>query len=96
MTEFRRVSRYAKIADRLSPPRAGQLVRRLRDVAIMIDRLPIVDICNDPADNFLLALAEIGSADYLVTGDKADLLSMGNHRKTRIISVRSFAEILGI
>ena len=50
----------------------------------------------DPWDNFLLAMAEAGEADWLVTGDKADLLWLGKHRATKIISVREFAEKLGI
>lgn len=35
----------------------------------------IVAICRDPNDNFLLALAKDGKADYLLTGDK-DLLEL--------------------
>jgi putative PIN family toxin of toxin-antitoxin system len=35
----------------------------------------IVTICRDPKDNFLLALAKDGKADYLLTGDK-DLLEL--------------------
>ena len=30
-------------------------------------------------DNYLLAMAQVGEADYLVTGDKADLLSLQRH-----------------
>ncbi|NIJ50872.1 putative toxin-antitoxin system toxin component, PIN family [Dyadobacter arcticus] len=30
----------------------------------------------DPDDNFLLALAQDGKADYLIIGDKSDLLSL--------------------
>lgn len=36
-----------------------------------------VEICRDPKDNFLLALAKDGKADYLLTGDK-DLLDIEN------------------
>ena len=45
----------------------------------------------DPADNFLLALAEAGNADYLVTGDKSGLLALASHKSTRIITARDFA-----
>jgi predicted nucleic acid-binding protein len=37
----------------------------------------------DPADNFLLALAEAGNADYLVTGDKSGLLALASHKSAR-------------
>jgi putative PIN family toxin of toxin-antitoxin system len=94
--EFRRVSRYPKVAGRLSAPRAGKMVLRMRKLATLIDRLPQVDISRDSADNYLLALAEAGAADYLVTGDKADLLAIGKHGSTTIVSVRAFANLLGI
>jgi predicted nucleic acid-binding protein len=35
----------------------------------------------DPDDDFLLALAEAGSADFLVTGDKAGLLVLASHHR---------------
>ena len=47
----------------------------------------------DPGDNFLLALAEAGNADYLVTGDKSGLLALASHKSTRIITARDFAAL---
>ena len=49
--------------------------------------LPPVDVSPDPYDNFLLSIAAGGRADYLVTGDKADLLALGRHGGTRIVTV---------
>jgi uncharacterized protein len=34
-------------------------------------------------------------ADYLVTGDRAHLLPLGEYRGVRIVSPRGFLEILG-
>jgi predicted nucleic acid-binding protein len=48
----------------------------------------------DPDDDYLLALAEAGRADYLVTGDKAGLLPLRTHRGTRIIVAKDFARRL--
>jgi predicted nucleic acid-binding protein len=48
----------------------------------------------DPNDDFLLALAEAGNADYLVSGDKAGLLSLRTHLNTRIISARHLAKLI--
>ena len=47
----------------------------------------------DPKDSYLLALAEAGQAEFLVTGDK-ELLALGSHRTTKIVSAREFAETL--
>lgn len=52
-----------------------------------------VTLCRDPNDNFLLALAKDGKADYLLTGDK-DLLELVKFGKTKIISMTTFLETI--
>jgi len=52
-----------------------------------------VDRCRDSKDNFLLALAEDGNADYLITGDR-DLLVLEKHLTTRIVSFSNFLNVL--
>ena len=94
IAEFRRVSRYAKIAAHVLAPHAGRLVKELRAHATLVTSLPNLDICLDANDNYLLAMAQVSSADYLVTGDKADLLSMRRHHSTQIVTARTFAQIL--
>jgi uncharacterized protein len=49
----------------------------------------IVTVCRDKKDNFLLALAKDGNADYLLTGDK-DLLDLKRFAKTRISTISEF------
>ena len=71
--------------------RAGRLINQIRSQAELIESLPRVERSPDPTDDFLLALCEAGNADYLVTGDKHGLLSLGNHKETRIIASTSFA-----
>ena len=88
--ELMRVSRYPKIRVRLAPALAGRLINDLRKVAITVANLPAVDACADPYDNFLLALAAAGAADFLVTGDKRDLLDLKLYQGTRILAVRDF------
>lgn len=46
-------------------------------VAAMPDKLPALQRSRDPRDDFPLALCEAGQADWLVTGDKDDLLALG-------------------
>jgi putative PIN family toxin of toxin-antitoxin system len=50
-----------------------------------------VDICRDPKDNFLLALACDAEADFLLTGD-SDLLVLQEYRGTLIVTIRDFVE----
>jgi predicted nucleic acid-binding protein len=47
-------------------------------------------------DNFLLSMAQAAGADILVSGDKAGLLKLGGHRKTRIVSVADFVAELDL
>jgi hypothetical protein len=50
-----------------------------------------VAVCRDSKDNFLLALAKDGKADYLLTGDK-DLLELKKVGKTKIITISKFID----
>lgn len=90
LDELMRVTRYPKLRARLKPALAGRLINDLRDVAVVIGTLPQVDASPDPYDNYLLSIAVGGKADYLVTGDKPDLITLGSHAGTKIVSVREF------
>jgi putative PIN family toxin of toxin-antitoxin system len=91
--EISRVMRYPKIRARLAPALAGRLVNQLRDLAIVVTKLPKVDRSPDPDDNHLLALADAGEAQFLVTGDM-QLLSLKRHKFTRIITPATLVELL--
>jgi uncharacterized protein len=75
--------------------RSGKMLNEIRGLAEFAGPLPTVEVSADPADNFLLAMAEAGKADYLVTGDGRLLLSLKRHRSTRIITAKEAADILG-
>jgi putative PIN family toxin of toxin-antitoxin system len=90
LDELMRVTRYPRIRDRLTPALAGRLINELRDLAIVLKDLPIVTVSPDPWDNYLLATAAAGGADFLVTGDKRDLLPLGRYGGAKIVTVRDF------
>jgi predicted nucleic acid-binding protein len=48
-----------------------------------------VDICRDPKDNFLLALAKDASAHFIISGDN-DLLTLESFALAKIISYKEF------
>jgi len=50
-----------------------------------------ISVCRDIKDNFLLALANDGQADYLLTGDKG-LLELKKFGKTKIYTISNFIE----
>jgi putative PIN family toxin of toxin-antitoxin system len=96
LDEFRRVTRYPRLRPLIEPTAAGTMLTTLAAVAIVLEKLPAVDRSRDPGDNFVLAMAEAGEADYLVTGDRNDLLALKRHHRTYIVRVREFLKALGL
>jgi len=90
LDELMRVTRYPRIRERLAPQLAGRLINELRDIAVVGKNLPVVTVSPDPDDNYLLATAAAGAADFLVTGDKGGLLALKLYEGTKIVTVRDF------
>lgn len=93
--ELMRVTRYPKIRERLTPALAGRLINELRQLAVVFPKLPEVSICSDPYDNYLLALSQAARAEFLITGDKRDVLGLQTFQGTRIVTVRAFLTHIG-
>lgn len=93
LEEIRRASRYPKFRRILQPHHVGTMINHLRRCEL-IESLPdITQAVDDPNDAFLLALAEAGHADVLVTGDhRAGLLDRGHHGRTRIVIPADFCK----
>jgi putative PIN family toxin of toxin-antitoxin system len=90
LDELMRVTRYPKIRERLAPALAGRLINQVKDLAVLVANPPVVTISPDPNDDYLLGIASAGGADFLLTGDKRDLLALGLYEGTKIITVREF------
>lgn len=95
LEEIAQVTRCPHIQARIQRAAAGQIVNAIRALAVMVPTLPRVDRSPDPKDNFLLALAEAGNADLLVSGDKRDVLALKRHEGTRIVTAREALQALG-
>jgi hypothetical protein len=95
LDEFRRVTRYPRLRALIEPVAAGTMLNTLASAAVVLTQLPSVDRSDDPADNFILAMVEAGAADYLVTGDKRDLLELKRHGRAQIVTTREFLRQLG-
>ena len=91
LDELRATLRKPSLAERIRPHHAGHMINELKDMAVMVDPLPRVVRSPDPNDDFLLAAAEAGHADYLVTCDRSGLLDLVRHERTRIITAANFA-----
>jgi uncharacterized protein len=96
LEEFRRVTRYPRIKARLDSSAAGTLHNELQQLAVVLRDLPQLDVSPDPGDNFLLAMAQAGKADCLVTGDKRDVLALKTFGTTQILTARQMLGKLGL
>ncbi len=95
--EFRhRVATKPYLSQRISRSEVTELSNTLVVVAEVIptitDEIPAIG--RDPKDDYLLAYALVGQADYLVTGDD-DLLALGAVDALQIVRPAEFAGLLG-
>lgn len=93
--EILRVASYPKIKSRVPVALFHDLIEEMRGLAVCVGHLPTLTISPDPDDNVLLAIAQVGRADLLVTGDKRDLLGLGTHASVRIVTARAALDAVG-
>ena len=79
----------------VSPTETQEMVRGLRTEAEQVDvGLIAVSSSPDPDDNRILAIAIVGQANYVVSGDRADMLSLGEVEGIPVITARQIVDIL--
>ena len=96
LAELRRASRYPKFRTILPAHRVGTMVNNMQRAVVLEHLPPLPDgiEATDPNDAFLLSMALIGEADYLVTGDRrAGLLQRGNIGRARIVTPAVFCTV---
>jgi putative PIN family toxin of toxin-antitoxin system len=96
--EMSHVVAYPRITSRLRLSDAEidlVLAALLSQAEVVRGDLRLPGVSRDPKDDPLVACAVEGAADYLVSGD-ADLLDLGKHENTRVVTPREFVEILGV
>ncbi|MFI4867269.1 MAG: putative toxin-antitoxin system toxin component, PIN family [Steroidobacterales bacterium] len=96
LVELGDVARRPVLRARIVPARVGRFIHDLRRFAEVLRRLPQLDRSADPADNFLLPMAQVGNADYLVSGDRRGVLALKSHGVTRIVPARELLKVLGV
>ncbi len=70
------------------------MINAIRHLAMACDPLPLVELSPDPNDDWLLAVAQVARAEYLVTCDKSDLLALRHFGVARILTAREFLDKL--
>lgn len=87
-----KLRRYAAYTDE----DVRDFVRWLLTQADMITGVKVKPVVpGDPDDDKIIAAAVAAKADLLVTGDRAHLLPLREHKGIQIVGPRTFLEILG-
>ena len=89
LDEINRVATFPKLKKYFSLNAVEEMLLSLEDYVELVKVKSKVEICRDPADNFLLALSKDGEANFLITGDQ-DLLDLEVFGITKVISLTNF------
>src|SRR5688572_27841902 len=91
LEELKLVTGRSKLKKFFNPEKVDELVSLLTLISTKVKVTNIEQVCRDPKDDFLLALARKAKADFLVTGDK-DLLELKSYGQTEILSLKEFSD----
>jgi len=94
LKELDRVLQYSKFQlyfDDETHLRFVALIASLSELVDVPDEVP--RIIRDPKDDYLIACALIGNAEFLVSGDK-DVLVLNAAETVRVVTAKQFLEIL--
>lgn len=92
LKELKRVLEYPRIKKKyyLSKTRINRIVQVIKRQTIVVYSLKIPRIIKeDPSDNQILAIAEEGKVDWIVSGDE-HLLGLGEFKGIPIITAKKF------
>lgn len=89
LDEFLEVAKRPKFKKYFTTDRVELLLYLFNIHGELVEVTSEVTICRDTKDNFLLALARDGKADYLITGDD-DLLTIKQFEQTKILTYTEF------
>lgn len=89
LDEFIEVAQRPKFKKYFSLTDLESLLYQIKHKAEFITVTSDINVCRDPKDNFLLALAKDGKATHLITGDK-DLLEIKVYGRTKVLSIADY------
>lgn len=95
MAEISTVLVRPRLQKYLDSDEAAAIVENLDTRAVILNDPPPVKLSPDPDDNPILAAAIAGKADLIVSGDKKDMLQLGEAEGIPIVTARDALDRLG-
>ena len=90
MAEVYEVINRPKFKKYVSQSEINDFYKLIQERTSRVETHSIILVSPDPKDDFLLVICLDGDADYLLTGNKIDLLDLVQFHKTKIITLTEF------
>ena len=94
LSEISRVMSYEKLQCYFTPSEAQEMLIGISTYGTVATSLPVITLSPDPDDNKIIATAIAGHADYIVSGDKSDMLSLHAASGIPIITAKQAINLL--
>ncbi|MDZ7897231.1 MAG: putative toxin-antitoxin system toxin component, PIN family [Arcicella sp.] len=93
LQELTEVANRPKFRKYVSVEQSNTFILLMMERATFVETTSEIKASPDPKDDFLLILSLDGEADYLLTGNKIDLLDLKTFHKTQIITLSAFLAV---
>lgn len=93
LQELFEVSNRPKFKKYVSSEQIESFIQLILERTTFVETFSEIKVSPDPKDDFLLVLCLDGQADYLLTGNKIDLLDLNSFYQTKIVSLSAFLTI---
>jgi putative PIN family toxin of toxin-antitoxin system len=92
LKEYRSVIKRDRFKKIIKLSQANRFIEFLKTKIVKFNVKQVKTVSRDQNDDYLLGLARISAAEYLITGDK-DLLVLKSYYNTKILTMNQFIEI---
>ena len=92
VSELHMVIHRPKFQKWVTPEQIDDFFQLITERAVVAETTSVIRLSPDSNDDFLLALCLDNKADYLITGNKLDLLALERIGGTQIITLTEFLE----
>lgn len=96
LQELERVLQYPKLHKFIAKDEGLTMLNSLYDFALIAPEIPEVNYSPDQDDNLIIATAIAGKANFIVTGDKQDLLKLKLVQDISIVTASDAVSLMNI